>query len=79
MLEWKDLDPAVLDTMQNLGWLGPTVNFQDKELKGYWYDETGEGGKVYLSADELKHMANHLIIVARWLEQRADEERIKNV
>lgn len=77
MIAWENLDPAVLDTMKELGDFSPTSSAQYREVKGYTYRE-GEGSKTYWSTDELKHISKHLMIVARWLEQRADEERIKN-
>jgi len=68
MVAWKDLDPAVLETMEKLGYYPYPSNI----IPIVWNDEDEQ-----MNVDDLKHMANHLMIVSRWLEQRADEERIK--
>lgn len=70
-MEWEELSNTAKATMKFLGDFGPTSNAQNREVKGYMYDDEG-GGKVYLSADELREMAASCIEVADWLDKRAE-------
>jgi hypothetical protein len=49
--------------------LGPTVNVEQRELKGYH-----EGSKVYLDSDQLRSMARCAETVAKWLDERAKQQ-----
>lgn len=73
MKEWKELSESALSTMQFLGNFGPTVHANQREVKGYMYDDEG-GGKVYLCSGELKTMAADLTEVAAWLDERAEKK-----
>ena len=70
-MEWEELSAKAQETMKFLGDFGPTVNAQNREVKGYMHDDEG-GGKVYLSAVELREMAASCIEVADWLDKRAE-------
>lgn len=58
--------------LEFLGNFGPTVNAQDKMLKGYT-----KRGKTYLDASDLKDLASVLISVSEWLLERAENETIR--
>lgn len=53
-------------TMEFWGDFGPTLDVRAEEVKGY-----PDGYERYLSAKELRKMAQHFIEVADWLECRA--------
>lgn len=66
-----ELSPRALETLTDLGNFGPTVNVQDKRMKGYMLDPDGQGGKTYWSASDMRRIAADLIEAADWLEARA--------
>ena len=70
-MNWTDLPAPVLETMKFIGEFYPTSNVDHKMVKGYVYED-GEGGKVYLDANDLREMAEHFIAVADWLDKRAE-------
>lgn len=70
-LEWDDIPSNVLREMEWLGSFSPTVNAENREVKGYMIDSDGDGTKVYLSSDDLRHTAAACIYVADWLDARA--------
>lgn len=71
--KWEELPVQVLETMKFLGDFGPLIDHRRKEVKGYMHDADG-GGKVYLSAKDLRNMADDFYKVADWLEDRAVQE-----
>lgn len=79
MIAWKDLDPAVLETMLDIGGYYPCSDPRETKVIRYEFDEVTGNDTIYdTTSDDLKRIAHHLMVVSRWLEQRADEERIKN-
>lgn len=73
MKQWNELTPDTLEIMQDLGNFTPTSRIQDKLVKGYTYDDNGEGGKTYWSSDHLRDIVNACIEVADFLDERANE------
>lgn len=70
-MNWdQDISKAAKETMKLLGNFGPTVNEQDRKVKGCMCDEEGSS-KVYFNSDDLREMAAHFIEVAQWLDNRA--------
>lgn len=61
------------DTLEFLGNFGPTATVQDRMVKGWMADSEG-GGKVYLDSTDLRLMAEHLVSIAQWLDDRADQD-----
>jgi hypothetical protein len=60
--------------MKFLGNFGPTVNVENRQIKGYMLDpDDGEAGKVYLDSRELIELANACIEMAHWLDARASD------
>lgn len=58
--------------MKFLGNFGPTVNVENRQIKGYMLDpDDGEGGKVYLDSNELRALAESCEEMAEWLDARA--------
>lgn len=70
-MNWNDLPGSVLDTMKFLGHFSPTSAPEQKFVKGYMHDED-VGGKCYLDSNDLREMAEHFIVVADWLDKRAE-------
>jgi len=70
-MNWNDLPAPALETMKSLGNFSPTSNCDQKMVKGYVYED-GEVGKCYLNANDLRDMAQDLIVVADWLDKRAE-------
>lgn len=66
MKPWDDLTRVAQDAMHLLGDAGPTVHPQNREIKGYVDDE-----KTYFSSQDLRELAEGLIEVAAWLDERA--------
>ena len=71
-LAWDDLPRTVRDEMAWLGNYRPTTTAADKQVKGYRIDEDGEGHKSYLNPKDLRELAEACIVVAIWLEGRAN-------
>lgn len=74
MKQWTDLNPDTLEVMKELGYFTPTSRVEDKLVKGYTYDENGEGCKTYLSPENLRDIAYACIEVADFLDERALDE-----
>jgi hypothetical protein len=66
----RELTEREQDTLEFLGNFHPTVTVQDRMVKGYMADDEGVG-KVYLSSQDLRKMAEDLESVAEWLDWRA--------
>jgi hypothetical protein len=64
---FDELPKRVLETMEGLGNFSPTSNFQNKAIKG-WID-----GKTYFDSKDLREMAEDFVIVANWLDERAEK------
>lgn len=60
------------ETLEFLGRFGPTVDPVACELKGYMADDEGVG-KVYLRSPDLRAIAEDLVSIAQWLDERATE------
>lgn len=73
LIEWDDLGQATLGVMKDLGNFSPTVHAQNKEVKGYTFDDEG-GNKTYYSSDDLRNIASACVHVANWLDARAVAE-----
>lgn len=65
--EWRSLKCA--NVLKELGEYSPTVHAVNKELKGHH-----DGGKSYITSDELRELAAACIEAADWLDNRADFE-----
>lgn len=65
---WKgNLSQGAQETMDWLGQFYPTNKPEDRAIKGYIWD--GDTCNVsYLTSDELRETANHLIEAANWLD-----------
>lgn len=59
------------ETLDWLGSFGPTVNVLACEIKGYMVDSDGDNCKTYLSSPQLRDIAEDLISIAQWLDERA--------
>lgn len=70
-----ELSERALETMAELGNFGPTVNVQDRQMKGYTLDSDGEVSKTYLSATDMRRIAADLLEAADWLDARASAQR----
>ena len=69
---WNILSGRARDTMRELGNFGPTVNVNERMVKGYMLGDDSEAVKVYFSSSELRAIAQDLIEVAECLDKRAD-------
>jgi hypothetical protein len=70
-MKWEDLTESARNTMKELGNFGPTVNIENREVKGYTLDAEGDAGKTYWSSQDLRLMAQDFVEVADWLDKRA--------
>jgi hypothetical protein len=68
-----DLSKRALETLEFLGNFGPTSNPKDKKLKGWTYSGAG-AEKTYLTAEDVRDMAQDLLEVAQALEDRASKD-----
>ncbi len=68
----REFTPREKETLEFLGRFHPTVKETDCTIKGYMHDEEG-GGKVYLCSPDLRALAEDLISIAQWLDERATE------
>ena len=75
MKTWKELNGLTQGWMSMLGGFSPTVNPQDKQVKGVMFDSEGEIIKAYLDPDELREIADACLEVAQFLEDRAKENQ----
>ena len=66
-----ELSPRALETLADLGNFGPTVNVENKQMKGYMLHSDGEACKTYWDASDMRRIAADLIEAADWLEARA--------
>ena len=73
-MNWEEFPKDVIGTMTELGHFSPTVDEKTAEVKGYTYD-CDEGGvsKTYWNSTDLRRISDHLLIVADWLEARAEK------
>ena len=78
LTDWLDLSDEAHEAAQAIGNAGPTVNVQDKQLKGYVFDADGGGGKEYYSAATLRLYAKGLAEIADWLDRRALLDALKD-
>ncbi len=69
---WSDLSECALHVMRDLGNFGPTVNPENREVKGYMLDPDGDCGKCYYNSNDLRLVAQGCIEVANWLDKRAE-------
>ena len=67
----RELSPRALETLVELGSFGPTVNVQDKLMKGYMLDSDADICKTYWGPADMRRIAADLIEAADWLEARA--------
>lgn len=71
-VNWElDISEKSKETMRFLGNFSPTVIVQNREIKGWIYNED-DNGKVYLSSSELREIAVACEEVATWLDKRAE-------
>lgn len=68
----REFTKSELETLEFLGSFGPTVDPLACEVKGYMHDSEG-GGKVYLRSPDLRAIAEDLISIAQWLDERATQ------
>ena len=68
-MEWKDLSPATLEVMKNMGNYAPTV--RRDLIKGYIGDE--QEGQSYLDSRGLREIAVAFTEVAEFLEEVYDD------
>jgi poly(3-hydroxyalkanoate) synthetase len=75
MKKWEDIGSDHLCIMREMGHFSPTVNKEDRQVKG-WMSDFDDGGvtKVYWTSKDLREIAESFIIVADWLDERAKEE-----
>jgi len=66
-----ELSARALETLAELGNFVPTVNVQDKLMKGYALDSDDERCKTYWSSADMRRIAAGLIEASDWLETRA--------
>lgn len=69
----RELTEREEETLEMLGRFGPTVNPLLCELKGWMLDSDGEVCKTYLRSPDLRTIAEDLISIAQWLDERATE------
>lgn len=67
----QELSPRALETLSDLGGFSPTVNVQDKLMKGYMLDSEADMCKTYWGPSDMRRIAADLIEAADWLETRA--------
>jgi hypothetical protein len=73
-MKWEDLSEHAHRAMKELGNFGPTINVDQKLVKGYMFDdECGHNVKTYFGSDDLRDMAAGMAEVADWLDKRAQE------
>jgi hypothetical protein len=72
--KWEDLSERAHRVMKELGNFEPTVNVEQKLVKGYMFDdECGHDAKTYFGPDDLRQMAAGMVEVADWLDKRAEQ------
>ena len=71
----SELSPRALETLADLGNFIPTVNVQDKLMRGYTPAADGDMCKTYWSADDMRRIAADLIEAADWLDARASNHK----
>ena len=72
-MDWVNLSSNAKTAMDALGNFWPTVNVNDRQVKGYTMDsDTGECGKTYFTSDDLRDIASGCTEVAEWLDRRAE-------
>jgi len=64
----REFTQSEKETLEFLGNFGPTVNVEHRMLKGYTHD-----GKTYLDTADLRTIANDLLSIASWLDDREME------
>lgn len=73
-MDWeKDVSEKARETMKFIGGFGPTVNAQNREVKGYMMVDDG-GYSVYIDSSRLREIAAGCNEVADWLDRRAECE-----
>lgn len=73
MKDWQELSQNALQIMQELGNFTPTSNFHLGEIKGYTYDDNGEGFKTYWNTEDLCKIASACLEVREWLLERKQQ------
>ena len=69
-MKWEDVSSLSRHTMRELGEFGPTVNAEDRVVKGVTFDD-GDPCKTYWSSGDLRQIAAACAEVADWLDKRA--------
>lgn len=72
---WEQVSEKSREIMKKLGDFSPTVHTQEREVKGYTFDEDG-GGKTYWTSYDLRNIASACIEVADWLDSRAKQHEV---
>ncbi len=69
MTQLNGLSPNALDVLKDLGNYGPTVNKQDREVKGWAYDhDLDYVVKSYYTSDDLREISRACLEIADWLD-----------
>lgn len=78
MTQLNGLSPNALDVLKDLGNYGPTVNKQDREVKGWAYDhDLDYVVKSYYTSDDLREISRACLEIADWLDTRAEQQECK--
>lgn len=67
----REVSESARGWMRTLGNFSPTVNPDNREVKGAILGEYGDAEKAYFSSKELRELAAACSEVADWLDKRA--------
>lgn len=65
---------GIANALRVLGNAAPTVNAEDRQIKGYMVDEDGELTKTYFNSTDLRQLASNCVELADWLDRRAGSD-----
>ena len=71
----REVSESARGWMRTLGHFTPTINPDNREVKGSMLGEYGDAEKTYFSSKELRELAAACSEVADWLDERAAGER----